>query len=97
MSKSKVTESEVRSQVKDYLKYHGWFVFHVMQGMGSYKGVSDLIACKKGVVLFIELKTEAGVQSKYQVQFESDIIEKDCHYFVARCWKDVSEYIDQEV
>ena len=69
----KLTETDIRRQVRDYLRIRGWFVFHILQGLGCYLGVTDLIAVRDGRVLFIELKTPRGRQSEYQRKFQADL------------------------
>jgi len=69
----KLSESEIKSQCKEYLQWTGWFTFPILQGLGSYRGICDSIAVKDGRVLFIEYKTERGKQSPYQVEFQKQI------------------------
>jgi len=45
---------------------------HVLQGLGAYKGIPDLIAVSDGRVLFSERKTARGRQSDYQRKFQAD-------------------------
>lgn len=77
-------ESDTRSQAKAVLYGYGFFYFPILQGVGSYNGIPDLIAVGHGVTLFIELKSCAGtkldgkkigngVQSKEQVKFQQDV------------------------
>ena len=91
--KKQTEETAIKHQVRDYLRHMGWFVFHVLQGLGSYKGISDMIACKDGVVLFVEIKNPRGKQSDNQIKFQSDIEERGGRYLIARSWEDVSAYI----
>ena len=84
MGVGNVTETEIRKQVRDYLRIHKWFCFHVLQGLGAYKGISDLIAVKNGRVLFIELKTPRGQQSKYQRKFQADLEAAGGEYILCR-------------
>ena len=86
-------ETDNKKQIRDWLRLNGWFVFPVMQGLGAYKGISDLIACKDGVTLFIEVKTKKGKLSPYQKDFRDDIESHDCNYVLARCFEDVENYI----
>jgi hypothetical protein len=46
---SKQLEGQIKASVKDYLLRTGWHAFPVLQGLGAYKGISDLIAVKDGV------------------------------------------------
>jgi len=89
----KEKESDIQRTIKDYLQWMGWYVWKNHQSALSHKGVSDLTAIKNGIVLWIEIKTENGKQSKNQKLFEREIKEHAGHYFIARKWEDVSEYI----
>ena len=86
-----ISESDIRQQVKDYLKIKGWFCFHVLQGLGSYKGIPDLIAAKNGRVVFVELKTKTGQQSEYQEQFQADFEAAGGEYILCRGIEDLQE------
>jgi Holliday junction resolvase len=97
-------ETKLKKQVRDYLRLKGWFVFHVLQGLGAYKGVSDLIAIKEGKTIFLECKAPEGIdkngrkkpagkQSENQIQFEADIKAHGGSYYVIRSVEDVIEVI----
>ena len=92
MSKPKVTETDIRRQVRDYLRIKGWFCFHVLQGgVGVYRGITDLIAAKDGRVLFIELKTARGRQSQHQKKFQTDLEAAGGEYVLVRGIGDLQE------
>ncbi|MCE5285184.1 MAG: VRR-NUC domain-containing protein [Pelosinus sp.] len=91
----KESEKAIKRQIKAFLQYRGWFVFHILQGVGSYKGVSDFIAVKEGRVLFIEVKTTRGRQSEVQLQFEADIGRHGGEYLLARSLEDVAKGIER--
>lgn len=85
MGKAKITEADIRRQVRDYLRIRGWFVFHILQGgVGVYRGITDLIAAKGGRVLFIELKTARGRQSEHQKKFQADLEAHGGEYILCR-------------
>lgn len=86
-------ESEIQAQIRDYLQWTGWFVVKIHQSLGSYKGIADLYAIKNGRSVWIEVKTEKGVQSKYQELFEGLIVSFGGEYVLARCVADV-EYLN---
>ena len=91
MSKPKVTEADIRRQVRDYLRVKGWFVFHILQGLGCYLGITDLIAVRDGRIVFIELKTKTGKQSDYQKQFQADLEAAGGEYILCRGIDDLME------
>ena len=83
--KIKITENDVKLQVKQYLSLMGWFSFPLTAGMGSYKGAPDRIAVKGGRVLFLEIKKPVGWKhSDPQKQFQEDIREHDGEYYLIR-------------
>ena len=82
-------ESDIQRQIKEYLQWHGWFVFKNHQSLGSYPGVADLYALRAGRSVWIEVKTPAGSQSADQVRFQADIGAHGGEYIVARGVEDV--------
>lgn len=68
-------ERDVLRQCRDYLKWKGYFVIRIQQGLGCHKGITDLIAIKDGITYFVEVKGENGHLSDYQEQFRRDIQE----------------------
>jgi len=51
-----VKEGDILKQVRDYLRWRGWLVYRIQQGLGCHRGMSDLICVKDGRVLFLEIK-----------------------------------------
>jgi len=66
-------EGDILKQCRDYLRYRGWFVIRIQQGLGCHKGISDLICVKNGKVLFLEIKATGGKLSPHQVRFCADV------------------------
>jgi len=93
--KIKITENDVKRQVKDYLNIKGWFNFPLTAGMGSYPGLPDRIAIKNGRTLYIEVKRPGGKQSVNQMTFQSDIWAKGGHYILVKCLDDMIQAIDK--
>lgn len=96
-------EGYVKRETVSYLRAMGWLVFHVQQGMMSYPGISDLIAIKKGVTVFIEIKAPerislkdgkkrpAGKLSEAQAKFMQDVVEHGGLYRVVYGNKEYTE------
>ena len=84
-------EAEILRLVKDYLTLKGWFWFRIQQGIGVYKGISDLIAIKGGRVLFIEVKGQSkkAKQSNDQIEFEKKIVSHGGEYVLVRYLDDL--------
>ncbi len=93
MKRKAQSETDIKRAVKEYLQWHGWFVFPVIQGLGAYRGISDLIALKAGETLFIEIKTPAGRLSAAQEVFQSDITAHDGVYIVVRGIEDIERVL----
>lgn len=93
MRKIKILEKDVRKAVKDWLAYDGWFIFYHFQGLGCYRGISDLTAMKGGRCIWVEIKTATGKQSEHQEKFESMVKAAGGEYVVARSSEDIETYI----
>jgi len=90
-----MSENEIKKQVKDYLNATGWFNFHILQGIGAYKGTPDRIAAKNGKVLFIEVKKLGGKQSDYQKHFQEYVEGAGGSYILVKCLEDLIKAIDE--
>ena len=84
-------ESEIRAQVRDYLRWKGWLVYYQLQGLGCYPGLSDLVAIKNGRTVHVELKTRTGKQGEKQVEFQADLEAAGGEYRVVRGIEDVGD------
>ena len=82
-------ETAVRRQIQDYLRWTGWFVYYNLAGLGSYPGLSDLVAVRDGRVVYIEVKTPKGVQSEKQKRFQRKLEAAGGEYVLARGIEDV--------
>ena len=91
-----VKESEIQAQIRDYLRWKGWFCVKIHQSLGSYRGIADLYALKDGRSVWIEVKTPAGRLSKYQEKFRDDILSHGGIYIVARSVDDVEQALRSE-
>jgi len=91
--KIKISENDVKKQVKQYLSLKGYFHFHIMQGLGAYRGIPDIIAIKNNRVLFLEIKRPGGRQSNYQKQFQANIEEHGGEYYLVKSLDDLVKII----
>jgi Holliday junction resolvase len=86
------TEQAIQTDIKAYLEWKGWFTFKIhQQGKYCYKGISDLIAVKDGVTIYVEVKTPTGKLRPEQLKFMEDIENHGARYIVARSIDDVKE------
>ena len=104
----KVTEKELENLLLEYLSRTGWFCWK-NQTVGIYnakkkcyqmpnsphalKGVSDIVAIKRGRVLFIEVKTLKGKQSEHQKEFERNLKTMGGNYLLIRSLKELKEQL----
>ncbi len=92
-----IKENDVKKQVKDYLTYKRYFHFHLLAGMGAFKGAPDRIAVKDGQVYFIEVKKpKGGIQSEYQIQFQKDVERQGGKYMLVRCLEDLIKGLKED-
>ncbi len=84
------TETQIRTQVREYLQWTGWFVFyHLQGGIGVYRGLPDLQAVKDGKTVYIEVKRPKGKLSEQQEKFKADVEAAGGTYIIARGIADV--------
>ena len=79
--RKKISENEIKKQVKQYLTLMGWFHFHILQGLGAFIGIPDRIALKGGRVLFLEIKKPGGKLSPGQIIFRDMILSHGGEYY----------------
>ena len=91
--KIKITENDVKKQVKDYLSVKGYFHFYMLAGMGAYKGIPDIIAIKNNRVLFLEIKRPSGKQSEHQKVFQENIEGQGGEYYIVKSLDDLIKII----
>jgi hypothetical protein len=82
-------ETMIRKSIVKYLRSEGWFVFHNLQGLGCFPGISDLTAMRGGRIVWIEIKTPNGKQNYDQWAFEREVTTNGCEYLIARSVDDV--------
>ena len=84
-------ETAIRTQVREWLQWRGWFVVLHVQGPLSHKGFPDLTATRDGETVYIEVKTKTGVQRVKQEEFQTEIEAHGARYILARGIEDVEE------
>lgn len=88
-------EKDVRKEVREYLRKTGWYIFPIVAGMYSPKGLPDYIAMKQGTVLFLETKSPNGKQSSDQIVVGNNIINHGCYYIVIHSLDDLLDFFDK--
>jgi len=90
----KQTENDIQGQVRDYLKYKGYYVIRHQMGLGTHAGMSDLTAIKDGTTLYLEIKMAKGKLSEKQLIFQQQIESHGGKYLVIRSLEDIQEFIE---
>lgn len=82
-----MSEQKLQTKIKQRLEQHGWFVTKLMKT--STNGIPDLLCLRKGLAVFLEVKTDDGVVSQLQ-QFMIDKLKRNgFHARVVRSVDDV--------
>ncbi|MCU0289417.1 MAG: VRR-NUC domain-containing protein [Acidobacteria bacterium] len=89
--KHKILERDIRRELKQALEFSGWTVFHNFQGLGSFRGYSDLTAIRNGRTIFLEVKGPDGRQSLDQLKFQNLICDAGGEYRIARSIDDIKD------
>lgn len=101
----KKTEHEIQKSVVRWFKknYPNYIIFSTNNEAtfknqyflesGVLSGVSDLVVILPNKVLFVELKTERGKQSKSQKEFEVKIKSLNYNYYIIRNLENFKELI----
>lgn len=98
-----MSENDVVYGICSYLSYRPWF-FWRQNNTGTYdrknetyrslpkfsiRGVPDIIVLAYNTVIFVECKTDKGVQSKAQKDFQREVESRGYTYLLARSVDDV--------
>lgn len=90
------SEKQIQQGVKDTLKRFGFRVWDTSQPFRAAitPGLSDLIAMGRGVVVFIECKSEMGRLTRAQRMFRDAVRENGGQYLEARSSADVVRWVE---
>jgi len=88
-------EADITRSIRAYLRSIGVFHYKQWQGLGSKRGVSDIIGIYKGKYLAIEVKTPRGKLSEHQEKFLQAVNLEGGIGFVARSVDDVINGLDK--
>jgi hypothetical protein len=99
----KLKESQIEQACLQYLNYFGWYCFKFKDQTefrdGKFRkplpfqvnGVADAFAIKNGVQIWIEFKTQTGVQSIHQKLFQKNIEMNGGIYLLIRSVDELKE------
>jgi Holliday junction resolvase len=88
-------ESQLQTQIKNRLTKHGWLVVKIISS--SMNGIPDLMCIRKGVVMFLEVKTDVGVVAPLQEYVMKVLNSNQVHSRVVRSVEDVDVYCHKNV
>ena len=88
-------ETQVKSQVRDYLNIMGIYNFPLVQGLGAHKGAPDRIMHFNGVH-YLEIKAPKGRLSPHQIAFQAQCELDKIPYHVIRYLEDLQNIIEGE-
>jgi len=78
------SENDIKRQIKDFLKLKHIFCFYLLQGLGAYPGLPDIVAHIGGRVVYIEVKKRSGKLTPAQELFKARCEEDGVDYWVVR-------------
>lgn len=82
-----MSEQKLQTKIKQRLESHGWFVTKLMKT--STNGIPDLMCLRRGIAVFLEVKTESGVVSELQDYMIDKLKRIGFHARVVRSVEDV--------
>lgn len=86
-------ESQIQSKIIKYLESKGFYVLKIIKC--NKNGTADLIAFRKSELpIFIEVKTEKGVQSELQKFRQKEVEQLGYKYFLVRSLEDFKLFLD---
>ena len=84
-----ISETDLKSQIKDYLAIKGIYNFPLVQGLGAHRGVPDRIMHFRGAVHYLEFKKPKGKLSDHQQAFQEQCQLDGIAYYVIRDLSDL--------
>jgi len=88
-----MTESQIQSKIAKRLRDNGWLVTKLIQT--SMNGIPDLMAIRKGNVIFLEVKKPGEVASELQKYVIDNLNKAGVFSRVVTCVEDVDVHCYQ--
>jgi len=92
----RVSETDLKRVIKDYLAVKHIYNFPIMQGLGSQPGLPDRIMHFKGQVHYLEIKKPKGKLSAHQLKFQEQCKEDKIPYHVLYSIEDLQNIMEGE-
>jgi len=93
MATTMTVETSLKSVVKEYLDLKGIFHYSLLQGLGCYPGLSDIVMHFHGVH-YLEVKTAKGKLSPNQLKFQAQCEMDKIPYSVIRRLEDIESIVE---
>ena len=93
-SRLKLSETDIKQQVKDLLVLKHIFSFHITQGLGCFPGLPDRVMHFQGRVIYLEIKRPGGKMSKYQLAFKEQCISDGISYWCVSSIEELEELFE---
>ncbi len=90
----KITETMLKSQIKDYLAIKHIYSFPITQGLGSFRGAPDRIMHLNSEVIYLEIKLPSGKMSDWQLAFQRQCEVDGIDYRVIRSVEDLQSIVE---
>ncbi len=87
-------ETDLKRDVKDALDKLGIFNYHLLQGLGAYKGLPDRVMHYKEKVHYLEIKKPKGKLSPGQQDFGIQCGVDNISYVIIRSLDDLIDYLE---
>ena len=91
----RLSENNIKFQVKDFLAIKHIFSFHITQGLGSYAGVPDRVLHFQGRVVYLEIKRPGGKMSEHQLAFQEQCSRDGILYFCVSSIEELAAQLDE--
>ena len=97
-----MTETEIQKQIIDYLKLSGWDVYRMNSGRKGgvtlhKKGTPDLLAMKKGLTIWVEVKQLGKKPTDIQIRRHEEIRQNGFNVFISTSLKQFKEQLRGDV
>lgn len=87
-------ETRLKQSVRKVLNIYGIFNYHILQGLGAYKGVPDRIAHHRGRVIYLEIKYAKAILSDGQKNFLDQCKRDGIEYHIIRSIDDLIDVFE---
>lgn len=95
--KLKVSETNIKKNIKGLLDQLGIFNYHRLAGLACYPGLPDRVIHYKGKVIYIEVKKPNGKLSPAQLEFAAQCIVDQIDYWVIHSVDELIEKLGVDV